>query len=221
MQLSFFYFSELHFLVICSGVMEDYVLKKSIGAITKYPSNPTTGVGHNAPHILIKENNQLNLYVRGTSNEGEMYKFSFDENNFERIPEYDSYKRFSYSIQAHQNGKIFYVGGTFGNAKQIQFFDYHGKKEWEHLGDFHEHNLHMGCACFVPDDDTKVYIIGGFLDKERTIQSNKVWEYDLKEKTYDPAGITTYPLVGTPADIAGLAGVACTGVTFSNKDKVI
>ena len=29
-----------------------------------------------------------------------------DENNFERIPEYDSYKRFSYSIQAHQNGKI-------------------------------------------------------------------------------------------------------------------
>ena len=76
----FFYFSELHFLVICSGVMEDYVLnKKSIVAITKYPTNPTTGVGHNAPHILIKENNQLNLYVRGTANEGEMYKFSFDE----------------------------------------------------------------------------------------------------------------------------------------------
>ena len=70
---------------------------------------------------------------------------------------------------------------------------------------------------------TKEKSVGNYArsDKERTIQSNKVWEYDLKEKTYDPAGITTYPLVGTPADITGLAGVACTGVTFSNKDKVI
>ena len=99
--------------------MEDYVLKKSIGAITKYPSNPTTGVGNNAPHILIKENDQLNLYVRGTANDGEMYKFSFDENNFERIPEYDSYKRFAYSIKAYQNGKIFYVGGLM-EEKNVQ-----------------------------------------------------------------------------------------------------
>ena len=106
--------------------MEDYVLKNlNENPITKYPTNPTAGVGHIAPHILIKESNQLNLYVRGTSNEGEMYKFSFNENNFQRISEYDSYQRFSYTMSAHQNGKMFYVGGTFGMAKQIQLFDFH------------------------------------------------------------------------------------------------
>ena len=60
-----------------------------------------------------------------------------------------------------------------------------------------------GCATFIPGDNGKVYISGGYQDSTKTLITNKIYAYDFSNDDYELIGETPE----TP-----LGDHACTGL---------
>ena len=60
-----------------------------------------------------------------------------------------------------------------------------------------------GCATFIPGDNGKVYISGGYQDSTKTLITNKIYAYDFS--------IDDYELIGETPDTP-LGDHACTGL---------
>ena len=60
-----------------------------------------------------------------------------------------------------------------------------------------------GCATFIPGDNAKVYISGGYQDSTKTLITNKIYAYDFSNDDYELTGETPE----TP-----LGDHACTGL---------
>ena len=45
-----------------------------------------------------------------------------------------------------------------------------------------------GCATFIPGDNAKVYISGGYQDSTKTLITNKIYAYDFSIDDYELIG---------------------------------
>ena len=68
-----------------------------------------------------------------------------------------------------------------------------------------------GCATFIPGDNEKVYIIGGYQDALKTLITNKMYVYDLSNDDYELIGESAMPL----------ANHGCVGLRNEQNQKVI